>query len=171
MDVEIRKAVKEDAEAVCSVMHQSIMELCLADHKGDQQVIGYWLQNKTVNEIQKWLLAPHAEAFVAVDKAEVVGIGMVTPAGHILLCYVAPRVLHRGVGKKLLETMMLFAIGQCTDKIYLESTETAKSFYQRNGFEISGDPILCDGIVSYPMEKKLFIALQSGSKFTLRHEL
>ena len=166
MDVEIRKAVKEDAEAVCEVMHQSITELCLADHKGDQQLIDYWLQNKTVNEVQKWLLAPHAEAFVAVDKEEVVGVGMVTPTGHILLCYVAPRVLHQGVGKKLLKTMTYYVISQGTDKIYLESTETAKSFYRRNGFEVSGDPILCDGVLSYPMQKKLPIAVQTSANLT-----
>ena len=170
MNVEIRKAIKEDAEAVCGVMHQSITELCLADHKGDQPVIDHWLQHKTVNEVQKWLLAPHAEAYVAVDQGEVVSIGIVTPASHILLCYVAPRVLYQGVGKKLLETMVVYIISQGTDKIYLESTATAKPFYERNGFKVSGAPTLCDGIVSYPMERKLCLKVQPGTKFKLRQQ-
>jgi hypothetical protein len=45
--MEIRDAVAEDAPAACQVIRRSIVELCVADHRNDPEVLARWLSNKT----------------------------------------------------------------------------------------------------------------------------
>ena len=50
----IRRANTEDAPSACAVIRQSIVELCHADHGGDEFLLGKWLSNKTVENVTQW---------------------------------------------------------------------------------------------------------------------
>lgn len=77
--------------------------------------------------------------------------------GEVLLCYVAPEVQFKGVGKALLGFMEDKASEYGLDAFYLESTRSAQAFYLRNGFVISGPVVQAFGISGQPMRKKLML--------------
>lgn len=80
---------------------------------------------------------------------------MSSPGGDVLLCYLVPEVLHRGVGKAMLKEIEKRAKADGIHSLHLESTTTARSFYLRNGFVEYGSPVVAFGMKSYPMRKAL----------------
>ena len=58
-----------------NVLHRSI-ELCLADHRGDERLIQDWLANKTEVNWQAWIERKDALVLVAETHAGIVGVGM-----------------------------------------------------------------------------------------------
>ena len=54
-EMEIRDATMEDSVAACEVMRRSIAELCVADHRGDVDVLARWLSNKTPDTFRSWI--------------------------------------------------------------------------------------------------------------------
>lgn len=156
MENTIRVAEHGDAEAVAQILRRSISEVCHLDHQGDANILDRWLANKTAATVTQWLASPRALAVVAVSSGdEPVGIGMLDRSGEVLLCYVLPEVLGQGAGHSLLRAMLQAADDWKLKRVFLESTETARSFYLRNGFEPAGEPILADGLRGYPMQRQL----------------
>jgi hypothetical protein len=47
MKITIQNGCEADAPAAISVLHHSISQLCVADHRGDKNEITDWLSNKT----------------------------------------------------------------------------------------------------------------------------
>ncbi|MET0137076.1 MAG: GNAT family N-acetyltransferase, partial [Sphingobium sp.] len=58
--------------------------------------------------------------------------------GHILLNYVSPDDRWRGVSKALLAHMEVEALRHAAERCTLETTETARLFYEANGYSASG---------------------------------
>jgi len=155
MDVTIRLAEQADEEAVTKVLRRSITEVCYPDHQGDQDILSRWLANKTAPIVAQWLTSSQAFALVAVAGARPVGIGMLSRSGEVLLCHVVPEVLGKGVGHRLLYALLTAAKEWKLERVFLESTATAKSFYLRNGFEPAGEPIVEGGMWGYPMQRRV----------------
>ena len=156
MEIIIRVAEQAEAHAVAEVLRRSIIEVCHPDHHGDSSILEQWLANKTATTVAQWLASPKALALLAVNaENEPVGIGMLNRSGEVLLCYVVPEVLGRGVGHSLLSAMLRTAERWGLGRVFLESTETAKSFYCRNGFEPDGEPVKADGLRGYPMQRPI----------------
>jgi hypothetical protein len=72
-EMEIRDAAMEDAVAACEVMRRSIAELCVADHRGDVDVLARWLSNKTPDTFRSWIAHQGNSVLVAVGKASSLG--------------------------------------------------------------------------------------------------
>lgn len=155
MDITIRVAEEADAEPVATVLRRSITELCYLDHLGDEFVLKQWLANKTEPTVAQWLLSPQAIALVAVKDDNLVGIGMLSRSGELLLCYVVPEVLGVGVGHRLLCDLLQVAEEWKLERVFLESTATAQSFYLRNGFKPVRHPVAEGDILGYPMLREL----------------
>ncbi|WP_435106328.1 GNAT family N-acetyltransferase [Arhodomonas sp. AD133] len=155
MDITIRVAEHADAQAVTRGLRRSIREICHPDHQGDEAIIGQWLANKTVANVAQWLTSPQALALVAVADDQLVGIGMLSRSGEVLLCYVAPEVVGQGVGHRLLRALLHTAEEWKLEHVYAESTATARSFYLRNGFEPVSEPVVDGGIRGYPMRRRV----------------
>jgi GNAT superfamily N-acetyltransferase len=156
MPLEIRAATAEDAPAACQIVRRSIAELCVADHQNDEQILNRWLSNKTPEVFQSWIGQSDNSLLVAVDDGEIVAVGSVTDAGQITLNYVSPDARFRGVSRALFHALEARAMERGNARCTLTSTETARRFYQANGYVEIGAPAGHFGTGSgYPMSKLL----------------
>ncbi|MGB5864686.1 MAG: GNAT family N-acetyltransferase [Sulfitobacter sp.] len=131
----IRKATDADAEAAIDTLRRSISELCVADHDGDPEEIEAWLSNKTVEAWAKWIARGDATVLVADRHQMVVGVGMVSLQGEIMLNYVHPDARFSGVSKAMLAAMEEELRSHNISRCQLESTTTAQVFYANCGFQ------------------------------------
>lgn len=134
MVTQIRRAIEADAEGAIETLRRSISELCVADHHGDAQEIEAWLSNKTVATWSKWIARDDAVVLVADKNQSIVGVGMVTLQGEILLNYVHPDARFSGVSKAILAAMEKELRSHNVRRCRLESTMTAQGFYASCGF-------------------------------------
>jgi N-acetylglutamate synthase-like GNAT family acetyltransferase len=131
----IKKATTEHADEACQVLIRSIKEVCILDHKNDQAVLNEWLSNKTTENLEKWITDTSNYSIVALNnRDEVIGLSMISVSGKILLNYLLPEYLFKGIGKLMLNDMEMFAAKLGLKKIIAMSTITASGFYKRNGF-------------------------------------
>jgi GNAT superfamily N-acetyltransferase len=156
MQITIRRAVEADAAAACDVVRRSIRDLCVADHDNDKEILRQWLANKTEETLRRWIVSDASFTVVALRGERVCGFGMVHETGEVLLCYVEPEARFIGVSTLILEALEQQGRSWGLQKLFLTSTITARSFYERRGWIISGDPIAVFGMQrSFPMTKAL----------------
>lgn len=116
-----------------------------------------WLANKTPDNFRRWIEAPDAFSVVAVSESGVVvGFGRISQAGWVQMCYIVPEALYQGYGKALLGAMEQQAARWGLDAVGLNSSITAKAFYERNGYRQTGEPKLMGSTLGdFPMAKDL----------------
>ena len=152
----VREASPDDALLACEVLRRSIRELCGVDHKNDEKAIAEWLENKTPENVRQWLASPYTYGVVAERDGTMCGFAMVGKDGTISLCYVVPEVHHSGAGKKMLAELEAQAARWELTSLRLESTLTAKPFYERNGYGSTGESVPVTGPHGgYPLQKIL----------------
>ncbi len=151
-----RPARPEEAVEACSVIRQSIEELCGADHDGDPAILGPWLVNKTPERVRTWIESNPAGVLVGVSPDEIAGMGAVLRDGRIVLNYVAPWARFRGVSKGLLRAMENRAAELGNTSCTLTSTVTAHGFYRSRGYEDVGEPVTSfGGKPAFPMRRAI----------------
>ena len=153
--MDIRRATIADATAICDIVIRSIRELCIEDHKDDPDILALWLANKTPENVARWLETPANTNLVAIEGAFVLGAGCVTTAGEITLNYVSPDARFRGVSRALVAALEAAARQNGNRSCRLESTATARRFYQGAGYVDSRAPMQKHGLTTYPMSKDL----------------
>lgn len=80
----------DDTDAIVTVLHRSIRELCVDDHRGDPKMLDNWLANKTPDSVAAWIASDDDFCTVAVSpENNVVGFGMLNRSGELLLLYVS----------------------------------------------------------------------------------
>ncbi|QDY69411.1 GNAT family N-acetyltransferase [Qingshengfaniella alkalisoli] len=140
--IQIRQAIESDAAEAISTLRRSITELCTADHQNDPTEIENWLGNKTFEGWSKWIRRDDAVVLVAERDGMIIGVGMAILSGDILLNYVHPAARFGGVSKAILaaleETLRARGVHCCR----LQSTITARSFYESCGFKSEGNDTL-----------------------------
>ena len=134
MSLVIRDAAEDDAAAACIVMRRSIAELCGADHRGDEQILGRWLANKTEANFAAWRADPHNALLVAEEDGALLAVGAVRDTGEITLNYVSPDARFQGVSRAMLAALEARARQQGLSRCTLHSTETAHRFYRAAGY-------------------------------------
>ena len=137
MELTIRRGEAADASVAIGVVRRSISELCGADHCGHAQEIDAWLANKTEATWRQWISREDANVLVADMTGRIVGVGMGTGRGEVLLNYVCPDVRFAGVSTAILTALEAEARAQGAARCFLESTETARRFYQSRGYTSS----------------------------------
>ena len=156
MNLTIRRAAPSDAPVACEVVRRSITELCVEDHRGDASTLTLWLANKTQANFTRWIHADHLTAFVAEKAGHVAGFGLLDRGGSIALLYVSPDVRFEGVSKALLAAMEDTARSAGVRTLTLDSTATARRFYEGSGYVLAGDPKKGFGrSTCYPMSKQV----------------
>lgn len=151
----IIEAKPEHAAVVCDVIIQSIQTLCIADHKNDLNILKSWLSNKTPDNCRLWIKSKHSKSFVTIYKETPVGIAIIGINGHIYLFYMHPNQIGQGKGKQLLLACENQALAWELKQITVDSSYTAKSFYESQGFKSNGEPFIEDNLCSYPLIKQL----------------
>lgn len=147
----IRLASEADAGQGIKTLRRSISELCALDHRNDLQEIRDWLRNKTIASWHLWVSHPTLDLYVADKEGEIVGIGLISKTGEILLNYVSPDARFRGVSKALLSQMEAYASSNGHLMCSMDSTQTARRFYLSQGYK----PLTGDSGIGATMTKKL----------------
>ncbi|MGB0133915.1 GNAT family N-acetyltransferase [Dokdonella sp.] len=138
----VRNGCDADGPAAVNVVRKSISELCVADHEGDAREIAGWLSNKTQATWRTWLARSDATVLVAERANEIVGVGMIDHHGTVLLNYVRPDARFSGVSKAILESLEDAAVTVGVRECVLESTKTAKKFYEGCGYKSANETSL-----------------------------
>lgn len=156
----IRPATEADAGQAALVLRRSITELCARDHENDPALLASWLANKTPEKFKEWVRAADSLCLVATTGDDtILGVGLMSKAGEIRLNYVSPEARFQGVSSALIGALEEAAAKLGLERITLNSTATAHSFYLARGFQDAGRPQtgrLKDNI--YPMAKVLSLS-------------
>ena len=151
--ITVRRARVDDAPAMSAVLIVSITELCAADHHNDPKLLASWRENKSPERVAQWFASPASTLLVAERNGEIAAVGGYFAADRtVSLNYVSPA--HRFAG---VSTALLAAIeaGLGPGEANLESTQTARRFYESRGWAVAGELAPHRGIEGYPMRKVL----------------
>lgn len=151
----IREAAPADAEAAAAVLRRSITECCAEDHHNDPAVLAAWLRNKTPENTRRWFSAPGDYGVVAAIDGRLAGVGMLSAAGRITLCYLLPEARFRGAGRSMLLALEAEARRRGLTRLELTSTRTAHAFYARNGYTDTGQTEAAFGMTSPILAKAI----------------
>jgi len=138
MMVAVRRAEPRDAEAAATVLRRSITELCTLDHHGDADTLAKWLENKTPGDFLSWLAAEDNFCVVTEANGQIMGVGLLHRSGEVRLCYLAPGAQGRGSGNAILGMLEEKAREWGLRRLHLESTVSARPFYERVGYRSRG---------------------------------
>jgi GNAT superfamily N-acetyltransferase len=155
-DIVIRKAIPKDAEAACVVLVRSIKEICAPYYENDEEILAQWLENKTPDNVRRWIESDRTYCVVA-ENGEGVVVGFAAISGsEIVLNYVLAEALHQGVGKRMLQALEAYAIASGVEHIDVVSSILAKAVYERNGYVANGAPRHFGRIVGdFPLVKTM----------------
>ncbi len=152
--MQVRPAQLADADRAIGVVRRSIQELCVLDHKNDPTTLSLWLNNKTADNMRRWI-ATHA-VLVAVDGERMAGVAAVRADGEVFLNYVAPEARFQGASKRLMQAIEIWASSRGLVWLTLESSATAIRFYLATGWTIVGPPQPGFGVtMRNPMRKQV----------------
>ncbi len=149
------------------LLRRSIELGCKADHQDQPAVLEAWLGNKTVANVATWFSSPSNHALVAErsgdgEGGELLGLCLLTQAGKVALCYVAPEALRSGVGATLLAAAEDQARAWDIKKLHLHSPAGASAFFERQGYVNAGKDKACFGLECDLLWKPLDAASDAG---------
>lgn len=160
-NLKIVTPLPEHSKQLCDLLIESITINCAADYNNDPEIIKEWLANKTPDNISLWINSKSNISLVAFDTLinKCVGFILISKDGTILLNYVLPAFIYKGIGKILLKKIEEIAQESGIKVLSVISTITAKKFYERNGFIKSGEPEYVGSILGeFPLIKHLNIS-------------
>ncbi len=157
--MKIRRASENDSSIIADLIRKSIIDGCRLDHQNRPGVLSKWLFNKTTSDVTTWINNPDNITLVAINDTSddsIVGVGLITKTGIIRLLYSLPEQHRKEIGFQLLSYLEK-AVHKLTVKIIsLDSTQTARSFYEKHGYVPSGAPFeSSNSITCYPMLKQI----------------
>ncbi|HZH31001.1 MAG TPA: GNAT family N-acetyltransferase [Pyrinomonadaceae bacterium] len=131
MAFSMRRARREDSEAIGRMHVASIRKLCGGHYSPDE--IEAWAAPR---ESGFYVEAIERKAFyVAEESGRVVGFGTLdVESGEVEAVYVHPRAARRGVGSKLLSALEAHARAAGLEQLRLCASLNAVPFYERGGF-------------------------------------
>ena len=148
------------SKELCDLLIESITMNCGVDYNSDPQIMEEWLANKTPENISQWISSTNNISLVALDsvKDKFAGFVLMNKDGEVLLNYVLPAYIYKGIGKTLLKKMEHIAKLSGIKALSVVSTITAKNFYEKNGFVKSSEPEYVGTILGdFPLVKYLNI--------------
>lgn len=152
---ELRKAEAGDAPAACQLLRCSIEQGCQAEHRDDPVLLGAWLGNKTPENVRTWFASAANYALVAESAGQLLGLGLLTQAGKVALCYVHPDCLRQGIGRELLAALEQQARAWDIGRLHLQSPVSASGFFERHGYINGGKDTACFGLPCEVLFKRI----------------
>ncbi|MEE6248822.1 MAG: GNAT family N-acetyltransferase [Bdellovibrionota bacterium] len=135
-NIKIRKTKLEDIDAVMRVHSSSIRDLCSNDYSEDQ--IQLWSAvNYDEGIWQNSVLREH-HLVLEVD-GEIMGFChscvQLDGTGEIRELYLSKQIAGKGYGREIIEQSLDYLKNESCKKILINSTITAKAFYEKIGFQ------------------------------------
>jgi putative acetyltransferase len=131
--MEIRQARDEDYVEIADLRQSTIRSVNSNDYP--EQVIYRWSSTNEAEDFRE--IASQCKRWVALDNNTIIGFCEHTFACEISRVYVHKDHLRKGVGSRLLTVAEDSLREQGCLKIRIESTVTAKEFYEINGYEVN----------------------------------
>ena len=157
-DISVRRATTSDAVGACDTVCRSIRHLCIDDHRNDETTLSAWLGNKTTARFERWISDELNSCVVAVRGSDVCGYGQINRPGEVVLLYVAPQARFLGASTLMLQWLEEQAAGWGARGVFLNSSLTARQFYERRGYVQNGEAVRGFGLASrFPMIKALVV--------------
>lgn len=156
-NISVRDARAEDAAALVEMVRDSITQLCAADHHNAPHLLNAWLENKTADNFRVWVSNPDNYCVVA-EGDFLCGVGLLHRSGEIRLMYVSPKMQRCGVGRALLNRLESQACDWGLVSLHLNSTSSARAFYESAGFRDCQESEAWRGIVCYKYEATIPIS-------------
>lgn len=129
MDITIRSALEDDADAISGIILQALRETNAKDYTVEIiERIGRSFSPEAVRE-----LIGKRTVFVAVDGNRIVGTASLD-GSVVRTVFVAPDVQARGIGKVLMGEVERTARGRNIQALTVPSSITAEGFYAKLGF-------------------------------------
>jgi len=133
-NMHIRPFKEEDGDAVQQVHERAVRDVCSEDYAPDQ--VEVWTEYSR-EESPEAIKKDEVHRFVAVEDGEVIGFGEYDEdKREITGLYVHPDRMGNGAGEALLERVEQDAREHGLDTLECYSTITAKTFYERHGYEV-----------------------------------
>ena len=152
----VRQAEPRDAEAAVELVRRSITQSCTADHRDDADTLGTWLANKTSQNFVSWLANDDKFCVIAEANAQLQGVGLVHRSGEIRLFYLVPEAQRQGIGRAIHGALEAKATEWSLPELTLDSTLSARSFYEALGYRSTGAAKPRFGVLqSFPYAKTL----------------
>lgn len=159
--VDVRPAVREDAEAILTVHYAAVHGTASADY--DVDICRSWsppVDAERVDAYHRNAAADGMLAMVAVVHGRVVGFAAIVPAeSELQAVYVAPDVGRRGIGARLLHAVESLARELGVRELHLDASLNAERFYAAHGYTSEGraEHTLRSGVrmACMPMRKAL----------------
>jgi len=127
--LKIRIAVPQDINNIAHVFSRSVRVLCNKEY--DKEIIEKWVLSKPPESRIEFV--NRQSLWVAQVDDKIVGY-TIAVKGEIIALFVLPSHVNKGIGKTLLKHAIGIA-SQNNLEVKLESTITAKSFYEKLGFK------------------------------------
>ena len=107
--------------------------------------------------MRRMFLLGEYPVFIALDGGKQVGMISLRHKKHISLLFVEEGHQHRGIGRRLIESMEKYIQKEYQErKITVNAAPYAVGFYHQIGFEDVAPQLSKDGIIYTPMEKRIY---------------
>ncbi len=130
----IRPVSDADYPDVATLRSQTIQQVNSKDYP--EEIIDRWSTSVSAGDLRATATA--VKRWVAVEEKMIIGFCEHTNDCEISRIYVHHDHLRKGVGSQLLRTAEASLREQGCKEIRIESTTTAKDFYEKHGYEVLG---------------------------------
>lgn len=147
----VRPCVAEDLEATIEIFVRAIRGTASADYTDAQ--VNAWAQADPSSWAERRC---RRDSWLALADGIPAGFAELEPDGHIDMMFVHPSFGGTGVASALLETVEKAALKQGIRRLTVESSITARSFFERRGFRtLAAQHVACRGesLTNFRMEK------------------
>jgi putative acetyltransferase len=135
--MEIRPFRDSDARALAAIFFSSVREIGGRHYTADQ--VAAWAPSLPEADVLTRLASDGRTFLVAVgEDGQPVAYGDLEADGHIDHIYCSPEAAGRGVAKQLYEELERIARSAGINVLFVEASEPAKRFFQKQGFEPIG---------------------------------
>ena len=131
MKLRIRQFQNKDAREVAALISNTIFTINSKDYSHEylETIAAMYTPEKLEkNSLEK-------KIFVAEIEDKIVGTATIRE-DYISCVFVLPEYIGKGVGKLLMETVENEALQQGLRSVYLDSSTTARTFYESLGYEV-----------------------------------
>lgn len=130
--MKIRPALDEDYNGMADLREDTIRNVNSKDYP--KAVIDSWSIKASPEDFRESV--DTCKRWVALDNGRIVGFCEHSLTGELSRIYVHKDHLRKGVGTRLLEVAETSLAKDGFTEIHIESTITAKDFYEKNGYEV-----------------------------------
>ncbi|NJK60285.1 MAG: GNAT family N-acetyltransferase [Oscillatoriales cyanobacterium SM2_1_8] len=153
--MEIRLFEARDAEQIAQLFHETVRKVNVRDYSSNQ--VRAWAPDDI--HFRDWVeVCSNRFTYVADDEGVIAGFGELEPNGHIDCFYCHKTYQRCGVGRQIYRAIEAKAVELSVSRLFIESSITAKPFFQRMGFSVVKEQkVIRRGatFINYAMEKLL----------------